>query len=77
MFIHLQMDTSELSDEKAFEHHFVDDEDDTLQASMIAQHGSICTTDVSYQMSRQASTPKVHKHWTIIYVLILRIQLAE
>ncbi|KAA0722894.1 Multiple PDZ domain protein [Triplophysa tibetana] len=60
--IHLQMDSIELSDDKAFEHNFVEDEDDTLLASMITQHGSICSADVSYQMSRQASTPKRSLH---------------
>ncbi|XP_056617919.1 multiple PDZ domain protein isoform X3 [Triplophysa dalaica] len=58
----LPMDSIELSDDKAFEHNFVEDEDDTLLASMITQHGSICSADVSYQMSRQASTPKRSLH---------------
>ncbi|KAI7814196.1 putative multiple PDZ domain protein [Triplophysa rosa] len=58
----LPMDSIELSDDKAFEHNFVEDEADTLQASMITQHGSICSADVSYQMSRQASTPKRSLH---------------
>ncbi|XP_051992312.1 LOW QUALITY PROTEIN: multiple PDZ domain protein-like [Xyrauchen texanus] len=46
----------DLSDEKAFECQFVEEEDEALQASMIAQHGSICSTD--HQMVRQSSTPK-------------------
>ncbi|XP_052004124.1 multiple PDZ domain protein [Xyrauchen texanus] len=46
----------DLSDEKALERQFVEDEDEVLQASMIAQHGSICNTD--HQMTRQSSTPK-------------------
>ncbi len=28
--------------------------------SMIAEHGSICSTDLTYQMSGHASTPKVN-----------------
>ncbi|XP_051580173.1 multiple PDZ domain protein-like isoform X2 [Myxocyprinus asiaticus] len=50
----------DLSDEKAFERQFVEDEDEVLQASMIAQHGSICNTD--HQMTRQSSTPKRSFH---------------
>ncbi|XP_073669787.1 multiple PDZ domain protein [Paramisgurnus dabryanus] len=58
----LPMDSSELSDDKAFEHRFVEEDDDTPQASMIAQHGSICSPDVTYQMSGQSSTPKKSLH---------------
>ncbi|XP_056103104.1 multiple PDZ domain protein isoform X3 [Rhinichthys klamathensis goyatoka] len=47
----------DLSDEKAFERNFLDEEDELLQ-SMIAEHGSFCSTDLTYQMTRQASTPK-------------------
>ncbi|XP_016086893.1 multiple PDZ domain protein-like [Sinocyclocheilus grahami] len=47
----------DLSDEKAFERHFLEEEDEMLQ-SMIAEHGSICSADLTYQMNRPASTPK-------------------
>ncbi|XP_073691685.1 multiple PDZ domain protein isoform X2 [Garra rufa] len=55
----LPIDSSDLdlSDEKAFEHHFLEEEDEMLQ-SMIAEHGSICSADLSFQMNRPASTPK-------------------
>ncbi|KAG1952473.1 multiple PDZ domain protein [Pimephales promelas] len=55
----LPIDSSDLdlSDEKAFERNFLDEEDELLQ-SMIAEHGSFCSTDLTYQMTRQASTPK-------------------
>ncbi|XP_077058121.1 multiple PDZ domain protein isoform X3 [Siphateles boraxobius] len=47
----------DLSDEKAFERNFLE-EDDELMQSMIAEHGSFCSTDLTYQMTTQASTPK-------------------
>ncbi|KAF4110514.1 hypothetical protein G5714_007545 [Onychostoma macrolepis] len=47
----------DLSDEKAFERHFLEEEEEMLQ-SMIAEHGSICSADLTYQMSGPASTPK-------------------
>ncbi|XP_016414648.1 multiple PDZ domain protein-like [Sinocyclocheilus rhinocerous] len=47
----------DLSDEKAFELHFLEEEDEMLQ-SMIAEHGSICSADLTYQKNRPASTPK-------------------
>ncbi|XDV17672.1 hypothetical protein PO909_023502, partial [Leuciscus waleckii] len=55
----LPIDSSDLdlSDEKAFERNFLEEEDELLQ-SMIAEHGSFCSTDLTYQMTRQASTPK-------------------
>ncbi|XP_051755919.1 multiple PDZ domain protein isoform X4 [Ctenopharyngodon idella] len=57
----LPIDSSDLdlSDEKAFERNFLEEEDELLQ-SMIAEHGSFCSTDLTRfdQMTRQASTPK-------------------
>ncbi|KAK7175907.1 hypothetical protein R3I93_000232 [Phoxinus phoxinus] len=55
----LPIDSSDLdlSDEKAFERNFLEEEDELLQ-SMIAEHGSFCSTDLTYQMTRHASTPK-------------------
>ncbi|XP_016391188.1 multiple PDZ domain protein [Sinocyclocheilus rhinocerous] len=47
----------DLSDEKAFECHFLEEEEEMLQ-SMIAEHGSICSADLTYQKNRPASTPK-------------------
>ncbi|KTF93739.1 hypothetical protein cypCar_00041824 [Cyprinus carpio] len=47
----------DLSDEKAFDRHFLEEEDEMLQ-SMIAEHGSICSADLTYQKNRPASTPK-------------------
>ncbi|KAL1270505.1 hypothetical protein QQF64_029521, partial [Cirrhinus molitorella] len=47
----------DLSDEKALERHFLEEEDELLQ-SMIAEHGSICSADLSFQMNRPASTSK-------------------
>ena len=56
-----QIDSSDvdLSDEKVFDRHYGDEEDDTFQASMIALHGSTCSADLTYQMTMQASTPQV------------------
>uniref|UniRef100_A0A671WSV4 Multiple PDZ domain protein n=1 Tax=Sparus aurata TaxID=8175 RepID=A0A671WSV4_SPAAU len=53
----LPIDTSEadLSDEKVLDHTYSGMEDDTFQASMIALHGSTCSTDLDYLHS---STPK-------------------
>ncbi|XP_067283512.1 multiple PDZ domain protein isoform X3 [Pseudorasbora parva] len=48
----------DLSDEKAFERNFLEEEEDELLQSMIAEHGSFCSTDLTYQMTIQASTPK-------------------
>ncbi|XP_014062412.1 multiple PDZ domain protein isoform X7 [Salmo salar] len=48
----------DLTDERALEHRFSGDEDDTLQASMIALHGSTCSADMDYQTTLQSSTPK-------------------
>uniref|UniRef100_W5LPQ0 Multiple PDZ domain crumbs cell polarity complex component n=1 Tax=Astyanax mexicanus TaxID=7994 RepID=W5LPQ0_ASTMX len=48
----------DLSDEKAFDRHFNNEEDDTFQSSMIALHGSTCSADLTYQMNMQASTPQ-------------------
>uniref|UniRef100_A0A9J8A307 Multiple PDZ domain protein n=1 Tax=Cyprinus carpio carpio TaxID=630221 RepID=A0A9J8A307_CYPCA len=55
----LPIDSSDLdlSDEKAFDRHFLEEEDEMLQ-SMIAEHGSICSADLTYQKNRPASTPK-------------------
>ncbi|XP_016360597.1 multiple PDZ domain protein-like [Sinocyclocheilus anshuiensis] len=47
----------DLSDEKAFERHFLEEEEEMLQ-SMIAEHGSICSSDLTYQKNRPASSPK-------------------
>ncbi|KAI1883432.1 hypothetical protein AGOR_G00231390 [Albula goreensis] len=54
------IDSSEadLPDEKTFDPRYSGEEDDTLQASMIALHGSTCSADLDYQMSMQVSTPK-------------------
>uniref|UniRef100_A0A8C7I4X0 Multiple PDZ domain crumbs cell polarity complex component n=1 Tax=Oncorhynchus kisutch TaxID=8019 RepID=A0A8C7I4X0_ONCKI len=49
----------DLTDERALEHRFSGNEDDTLQASMIALHGSTCSADMDYQTTLQSSTPKV------------------
>uniref|UniRef100_A0A9J8A8W9 Multiple PDZ domain protein n=1 Tax=Cyprinus carpio carpio TaxID=630221 RepID=A0A9J8A8W9_CYPCA len=58
----LPIDSSDLdlSDEKAFERNFLEEEEDMLQ-SMIAEHGSICSIDLTYQMSEPASTQKVNR----------------
>ncbi|XP_050970411.1 multiple PDZ domain protein isoform X3 [Labeo rohita] len=48
----------DLSDEKAFDRHFLEEEEDEMLQSMIAEHGSICSADLTYQMNRPASTPK-------------------
>ncbi|XP_030635323.1 multiple PDZ domain protein [Chanos chanos] len=53
---------TDVSDEKSLERHFAGDEDDTLQASMIALHGSTCSADLSYQRTALASTPKRNAH---------------
>ncbi|CAN9509544.1 unnamed protein product [Ophioblennius macclurei] len=52
------IDTSEadLSDEKVLDHNFSGLEDDTFQASMMALHGSVCSSDLDYLHS---STPKL------------------
>uniref|UniRef100_A0A674F553 Multiple PDZ domain crumbs cell polarity complex component n=1 Tax=Salmo trutta TaxID=8032 RepID=A0A674F553_SALTR len=57
----LPIDSNEgdLTDERALDHRFSGDEDDTLQASMIALHGSTCSADMDYQTTLQSSTPKV------------------
>uniref|UniRef100_A0A669BY95 Multiple PDZ domain protein n=1 Tax=Oreochromis niloticus TaxID=8128 RepID=A0A669BY95_ORENI len=57
------IDTSDadLPDEKMLDHSYSGIEDDTFQASMIALHGSTCSTDLDYLHS---STPKVR---TFIY----------
>ncbi|XP_066507175.1 multiple PDZ domain protein isoform X2 [Hoplias malabaricus] len=49
---------AELPDEKMFDRHYVDEEDDTFQASIIALHGSTCSADLNYQMTMQSSTPQ-------------------
>ncbi|KAL7841643.1 hypothetical protein SRHO_G00253340 [Serrasalmus rhombeus] len=56
----LPIDSSDvdLSDEKAFNRHYGDEENDTFQASLIALHGSTCSADLTYQMTMQASTPQ-------------------
>ncbi|KAG9346900.1 hypothetical protein JZ751_005827 [Albula glossodonta] len=56
----LPIDSSEadLPDEKTFDPRYSGEEDDTLQVSMIALHGSTCSADLDYQMSMQVSTPK-------------------
>ncbi|XP_060720252.1 multiple PDZ domain protein isoform X7 [Tachysurus vachellii] len=53
----LPIDTSDvdLSEEKF---HHDGEEDDTIQASMIALHGSACSADLTYQMAMQVSTPQ-------------------
>ncbi|XP_071190554.1 multiple PDZ domain protein-like isoform X7 [Salvelinus alpinus] len=48
----------DLADERALERRFSGNEDDTLQASMIALHGSTCSADMDYQTTLQSSTPK-------------------
>ncbi|GAA6099914.1 multiple PDZ domain protein isoform X10 [Tachysurus ichikawai] len=55
----LPIDTSDvdLSEEK-FDRHHGGEEDDTIQASMIALHGSACSADLTYQMAMQVSTPQ-------------------
>ncbi|KAM4714598.1 multiple PDZ domain protein isoform 3-T3 [Anableps anableps] len=52
------IDTSEgdLSDDKVLDHTYSGMEDDTFQASMIALHGSSCSTDLD---CLQSSTPKL------------------
>ncbi|XP_039465440.1 multiple PDZ domain protein isoform X1 [Oreochromis aureus] len=52
------IDTSDadLPDEKMLDHSYSGIEDDTFQASMIALHGSTCSTDLDYLHS---STPKL------------------
>uniref|UniRef100_A0A668W605 Multiple PDZ domain crumbs cell polarity complex component n=1 Tax=Oreochromis aureus TaxID=47969 RepID=A0A668W605_OREAU len=54
----LPIDTSDadLPDEKMLDHSYSGIEDDTFQASMIALHGSTCSTDLDYLHS---STPKL------------------
>ncbi|KAM9406547.1 multiple PDZ domain protein-like isoform 15-T16 [Salvelinus alpinus] len=56
----LPIDSNEgdLADERALERRFSGNEDDTLQASMIALHGSTCSADMDYQTTLQSSTPK-------------------
>ncbi|CAB1351687.1 unnamed protein product [Coregonus sp. 'balchen'] len=56
----LPIDSNEvdLTDERALEHRFSGEEDDTFQASMIALHGSTCIADLDYQTTLQSSTPK-------------------
>ncbi|XP_042566403.1 multiple PDZ domain protein isoform X3 [Clupea harengus] len=49
---------SELTDEKLFERHFPDEEVDAFQASMIALHGSTCSSDLDYSLTMQTSTPQ-------------------
>ncbi|XP_076144770.1 multiple PDZ domain protein isoform X4 [Alosa pseudoharengus] len=49
---------SDLTDEKLFERHFPDEEDDAFQASMIALHGSTCSTDLDYSLTMPAPTPQ-------------------
>ncbi|XP_060720245.1 multiple PDZ domain protein isoform X1 [Tachysurus vachellii] len=53
----VMIDTSDvdLSEEKF---HHDGEEDDTIQASMIALHGSACSADLTYQMAMQVSTPQ-------------------
>ncbi|XP_043100412.1 multiple PDZ domain protein isoform X3 [Puntigrus tetrazona] len=49
----------DLSDEKAFEHHFLEEEEEEeMLQSMIAEHGSMCSADLTYQLSGPAPTPK-------------------
>ncbi|XP_017212650.1 multiple PDZ domain protein isoform X6 [Danio rerio] len=45
----------DLSDEKAFERHFLEEEEENQQ-SMIAEHGSFCSADLTYQTNRHTST---------------------
>ncbi|XP_046904878.1 multiple PDZ domain protein-like isoform X2 [Hypomesus transpacificus] len=56
----LPIDSSDvdLSEERVFEHRFSGEEDDTYQASMIALHGSTCSSDPDYQITLHSSTPK-------------------
>ncbi|XP_016106993.1 multiple PDZ domain protein [Sinocyclocheilus grahami] len=56
----LPIDSSDLdlSDEKAFERHFLEEEEEEMLQSMIAEHGSICSADLTYQKNRPASSPK-------------------
>ncbi|XP_062372034.1 multiple PDZ domain protein [Sardina pilchardus] len=49
---------SDLTDEKLFERHFPDEEDEAFQASMIALHGSTCSTDLDFSLTMPASTPQ-------------------
>ncbi|XP_062304988.1 multiple PDZ domain protein isoform X3 [Osmerus eperlanus] len=48
----------DLSEDRVFEHRFSGEEDDTYQASMIALHGSTCSSDPDYQITLHSSTPK-------------------
>lgn len=54
----MQIDPCEgdLSDERMLDHTYSGVEEDTFQVSMIALHGSACSTDLDYL---QSSTPKV------------------
>ncbi|KAM6949617.1 multiple PDZ domain protein [Aplochiton taeniatus] len=55
----LPIDSSESCDEKVLGLRLNrDEEDDTLQASMIALHGSTCSADLDHQASLLSSTPK-------------------
>uniref|UniRef100_A0AAX7TVT5 Multiple PDZ domain protein n=1 Tax=Astatotilapia calliptera TaxID=8154 RepID=A0AAX7TVT5_ASTCA len=63
-----QIDTSDadLPDEKMLGHSYSGIEDDTFQASMIALHGSTCSTDLDYLHS---STPKLD----IVFLISLNV----
>ncbi|XP_059210532.1 multiple PDZ domain protein [Centropristis striata] len=52
----IETSEADLSDEKVLDHTYSGMEDDTFQASMIALHGSSCSTDLDYLHS---STPKL------------------
>uniref|UniRef100_A0A4W5MYW3 Multiple PDZ domain crumbs cell polarity complex component n=1 Tax=Hucho hucho TaxID=62062 RepID=A0A4W5MYW3_9TELE len=58
----------DLTEERVLEHRFSGDEDDTLQASMIALHGSTCSADMDYQTTLQSSTPKVGQQTCTVQV---------
>uniref|UniRef100_A0A672GTG0 Multiple PDZ domain crumbs cell polarity complex component n=1 Tax=Salarias fasciatus TaxID=181472 RepID=A0A672GTG0_SALFA len=64
------IDTSEadLSDEKVLDHTFSGLEDDTFQASMMALHGSSCSSDLDYLHS---STPKASQRCCFFFVFFL------
>uniref|UniRef100_A0A8C7HNP6 Multiple PDZ domain crumbs cell polarity complex component n=1 Tax=Oncorhynchus kisutch TaxID=8019 RepID=A0A8C7HNP6_ONCKI len=69
----VQIDSNEgdLTDERALEHRFSGNEDDTLQASMIALHGSTCSADMDYQTTLQSSTPKVGQQTCTVVTFFL------
>lgn len=51
---------SDLTDEKLFERHFPEEEDDAFQASMMALHGSTCSTDLDFSLTMEPPPPQVN-----------------